>query len=42
MNLYFLTIFVPIVELTRGKRSSRWRKRNKNLRKDGALTPPFR
>jgi hypothetical protein len=28
MNLYFPTISVPIVELTRGKRSSRWRKKN--------------
>jgi hypothetical protein len=32
MNPYFLTISVPIVALTGGEKSSRWRKRNKSLR----------
>jgi len=42
MNPYSLTTSVPIVALIRGERSSRWRKRNNPVRKDGALTPPFR
>jgi hypothetical protein len=33
MNPYFLTTFVLIVEVTKGKRSSRWRKRNKLTKK---------
>jgi hypothetical protein len=34
MSLCFLTIFAPIVELIKGKKSLRWRKRNK-LRQGG-------
>jgi hypothetical protein len=37
MSPYFLTISVPIVVLTKGERSSRWGKRNKPVRKDGAF-----
>jgi hypothetical protein len=33
MNPCFLTTFVLIVELTKGKRLSRWRKRNKSSKK---------
>jgi hypothetical protein len=32
MSPYSLTISVPIVALTKGEKSSRWRKRNKSLR----------
>jgi hypothetical protein len=39
MSPYFLTIFVLIVELTRGERSSKWRKRNKPIQKGWGFDP---
>jgi len=41
MNPCFLTTFVLIVELTEGKRSSRWRKRNKPRLKGPGFDPAF-
>jgi len=39
MNRFFLTTFVLIVELTKEKRSSRWKKRNKACMRGPGIDP---